>query len=84
MVWSAARPPSLRRGARRSLALVAGAATVFGLVACSSDDGPTKAAEAPDKPVAVADEMAASQALLDSAEAVVVSSEDEGAQLSLL
>lgn len=80
MVWSAARPPSLRRGARRSLALVAGAATVFGLVACSSDDGPTKAAEAPDKPVAVADEMAASQALLDSAEAVVVSSEDEGAQ----
>ena len=80
MVWSAARPPSLLRGARRSLALVAGAATVFGLVACSSDDGPTKAAEAPDKPVAVADEMAASQALLDSAEAVVVSSEDEGAQ----
>ena len=80
MVWSAARPPSLRRGARRSLALVAGAATVFGLVACSGDDGPTKAAKPPEKPVAVADEMAASQALLESAEAVVVSSDDEGAQ----
>ena len=53
---------------------------MFGLVACSGDDGPTKAAKPPEKPVAVADEMAASQALLESAEAVVVSSDDEGAQ----
>lgn len=80
MVWSAARPSPVRSGARRSLALVAGAATVFGLVACSDDDGPSKAAKAPEKPVAVADELAASQTLLDSAEAVVVSAEDEASQ----
>lgn len=70
MVWSSAR---------RFLAVVAGSATVFGLVACS-DDGSAKSAKIPDEPVAVADELAASQELLDSADAVVVSGEDEASQ----
>ncbi len=80
MVWSSARPSPLRSGVRRSLALVAGAATAFGLVACSGDDGPSKAAKAPEKPVAVDSELAASQKLLDSAQAVVVSAADEVSQ----
>ncbi|KGF15977.1 hypothetical protein HMPREF1650_09485 [Corynebacterium freneyi DNF00450] len=76
MVWSAARPTPVRR----ALALVAGAATVFGLVACSGDDGASKAAEAPSESITVDTELAASQKLLDSADAVVVSADDEDSQ----
>lgn len=76
MVWSAARPTP----ARRALALVAGAATVFGLVACSGDDGASKAAKAPSESITVDTELAASQKLLDSADAVVVSADDDGSQ----
>lgn len=76
MVWSAARPTP----ARRALALLAGAATVFGLVACSGDDGASKAAKTPSESITVDTELAASQKLLDSADAVVVSADDDDSQ----
>ncbi|MDK8767274.1 hypothetical protein QP932_01980 [Corynebacterium freneyi] len=59
---------------------MAGAATVFGLVACSGDDGASKAAKAPSESITVDTELAASQKLLDSADAVVVSADDEDSQ----
>lgn len=81
MLWSAARPASFAGGARRSLALAAGAATVFSLAACSGDgDGTSRAADVPAEPMVVSDELSASRELLGSADAVVVSGEDEASQ----
>ncbi len=53
---------------------------MFGLVACSDDDSPSQAADVPAEPTTVSDEFAASQTLLESAEAVVVSDADEQSQ----
>lgn len=53
---------------------------MFGLVACSDDDGAARASESPAEPITVVDEVAASKELLDSADAVVVSAEDEVSQ----
>ncbi len=81
MLRSAARPASFAGGVRRSLALATGAATVFALVACSDDgDGTSRGADAPAEPTVVSDELGASQQLVESADAVVVSGEDEESQ----
>lgn len=80
MLRSTTRSSAPNRGTRRTVALVAAGATAFALTACGGDDGAATAAEAPAEPVVVADELSASEELLQSADAVVVSDADEASQ----